>query len=76
MEVQVSLGFACCVCEEAVTVTVKCAGVTAQSRAVAAVNVPCPNCGLINQLAFEPNGTVRSVDLYGKLYPLPEPSLN
>ena len=29
-------------------------------RRVAAVNVPCPTCGQINQLCFEPNGTVRS----------------
>ena len=31
---------------------------------MAAVNVPCPTCGQINQLFFEPTGTVRAVEPY------------
>jgi hypothetical protein len=78
MEVEVSLAFACCICEQPVSVRVRCAGkgLAAGPRTVAAVNVPCPNCGLVNQLSFEPNGTVRSVAPYASPRPLPEPSRN
>ena len=78
MEVEVSLAFACCICEQPVNVRVKCAGkgLAAGPRTVAAVNVPCPNCGLVNLLSFEPNGRVRSVAPYTSPRPLPEPSVN
>jgi len=78
IEVEVTLRFACCVCDEPVSVTVKCKGkgLAAGPRTVAAVNVPCPNCGLVNQLSFAPSGTVRSVALYQSPYPVPEPSCN
>jgi hypothetical protein len=78
MELEVCLEFACCVCEQLVNVRVKCAGqgLAAGPRAVAAVNVPCPSCGLVNQLSFEPNGRVRSVAPYTSPRPLPEPSIN
>ena len=36
-------------------------GIDEGSRQSAAVNVPCPTCGQVNQLFFEPCGTVRSV---------------
>lgn len=63
VELQVILDFACCHCERPVGVTVKCAGkgLTSQTRAVAGVQVPCPSCGQVNQVYFEPNGTVRDV---------------
>ena len=53
-----------CLCSEPVSVTVKCAGkglAAKARRTVAAVNVPCPTCGSINQLYFEPSGTVHAV---------------
>jgi phage FluMu protein Com len=78
VEVKVTLEFACCTCEHSVSVTVKCTGkgLTAGARTVAAVNVPCPHCGAVNQLYFEPTGTVRAVAPYSGPRPRPEPSLN
>jgi phage FluMu protein Com len=63
VELQLILDFACCHCDEPVSVTVKCAGkgLTAHTRAVATVQVKCPTCGQNNQLYFEPSGTVRDV---------------
>jgi hypothetical protein len=63
MEVCVTLDFACCSCEQTIGVTLKCQGkgLHSGSRAVASVNVPCPTCNSINQLFFEPNGTLRAV---------------
>jgi hypothetical protein len=77
-ELQVTLDFACCCCAHTVSVTLKCEGVglAAGKRAVASVNVPCPTCGAINQLAFSPTGTVRTVAPYRVPRQLPEPSLN
>ena len=75
-ELNVTLEFLCCDCQETVTVTVRCTGKKLEREAgTAAVNVPCPTCGQTNQLAFEPNGTVRSVRLYCR-QPLPTFSLN
>jgi hypothetical protein len=75
-ELNVTLEFACCDCEKAVTVTVRCTGEGLEREAsMATVNVPCPTCGQVNQLDFEPNGTVRSVRLYCRR-PLPTFSIN
>jgi hypothetical protein len=78
IELEVILDFACCTCQEAVSVTVKCEGkgLASSSRTVAAVNVPCPTCGAVNRLCFEPNGTIRGVSLYPGFRPVPEPSIN
>jgi hypothetical protein len=43
---------------------------------VASVAVPCPTCSHVNQLYFEPNGTVRAVQPYTSPRPVPQPSLN
>jgi hypothetical protein len=75
MELLVTLEFACCTCEQSVRVTVKCAGKKLPAG-VASVAVPCPSCGHVNQLSFEPNGTVRSVEPYTTPWPVPQPSLN
>ncbi len=77
-EVQVSLDFACCTCDGAVSVTVKCTGkgLLGGSRTVAAVNVPCPNCGNVNRLCFEPCGIVREVLPCPIARPTLEPSVN
>jgi len=79
MELNVTLEFACCDCEQPVSVTVQCSGKGLQRRgkgALAAVNVPCPTCGEINQLFFEANGRVRSVRPYACFRLVPEPSVN
>ena len=78
LELEVTLEFACCVCAQPVSVRLLCSGkgLASGPRAVAAVNVPCPNCGLVNRLSFEPTGTVRSVDLYTSPRTAPEPSVN
>jgi len=79
MDLKVTLQFACCGCEEPVDVMVRCRGKglnQASTRSVASVNVPCPSCGQINQLFFEPSGTVRAVRPYPCFRLLPEPSLN
>ena len=77
-ELKVNLDFACHACGEPVGVTVKCAGdhLTATARVVAAVLVPCPCCGRVNQVLFEPNGTVRDVRPLHATGRLPEPSVN
>ena len=78
LELQVVLDFACCNCEHSVSVTVKCEGkgLEAGDQTVAAVNVPCPTCGSVNQLYFEPRGTVRAVAPYKAPRHMPEPSIN
>jgi hypothetical protein len=78
MELKVVLDFACCTCAQSVSVTVKCAGkgLAAGARTVAAVNIPCPSCGNINQLFFEPSGTVRDVLPYRGQHQRLEPSVN
>ena len=78
IEVMVSLDFPCACCDQAVGVTVKCEGkgLTTAARTVAAVNVPCPGCGAVNKLYFEPNGTVRAVTPCPGPRQVPEPSLN
>jgi hypothetical protein len=75
----VTLDFACCECEQPVTVTVRCSGPgpgREVPQGVAAVKVPCPTCGQVNHLCFEPSGVVRSVRPY-PCYKVPsEPSIN
>ena len=63
VELKLVLDFACCTCEGPVSVTVKCAGkgLAAGGRTVAAVSVPCPHCYSVNEIYFEPSGTVRDV---------------
>ena len=78
MELKVVLDFACCFCKEPVSVTVKCEGkdLDQAARTVVAVHVPCPTCGAVSKLCFEPNGTLRSVSPSVGTRGLPEPSLN
>ena len=77
MELKVSLDFECANCTCAVGVTLKCEGkgLAAGLRTVTAVNVPCPTCGTINQLFFEPSGRVHAVAPFSSPRLL-EPSLN
>jgi len=79
MKLNVTLEFACCACEQTVGVTVQCSGNGLRQDAagtLATVNVPCPTCGQVNQLFFEPSGRVRSVRLYTCIRVVPEPSVN
>ncbi len=79
MELMVTLDFACCGCDEPVSVTLQCSGKGLcgdQAHSVATVKVPCPHCNLINQLLFEPSGQVRNVVPARAGWPLPEPSVN
>jgi hypothetical protein len=79
MELKVTLDFVCCHCTGPVSVTVRCTGkglTSGPRHAVAAVNVPCPNCGQSNELLFEPAGTVRAVRRPVCPRPLPAPSWN
>jgi hypothetical protein len=79
MDLEVTLDFACCGCDDFLNVTVRCTskGPTPVSvRSVAMVNIPCPMCGQVNQLLFEPGGTIRCVRPYRRFRQIPEPSIN
>ncbi len=78
-ELQVTLEFACCGCEDPVSVTVLCQGKGSAELppdCVAAVKVPCPACDEVNQVFFEPNGTLRCVRPYRPRLKPPVPSVN
>jgi hypothetical protein len=79
MELQLSLDFDCCACDDPVTVTVHCTGkgLTDEHKGVvASVNIPCPACGQSNQVYFEKCGKVREVRPCYSPRPLPTPSVN
>ncbi len=77
LELKVILDFTCCSCESLVKVTVMCKGEGClDSRANASVHVPCPTCGSVNKVMFEPSGTVRKVTPHGGPFRFLEPSLN
>ena len=67
-------------CEQSVNVTVQCSGqglAGEAARPELAVNVPCPTCGQVNQLLFEPSGAVRAVRPFPCFrFFVPEPSVN
>ena len=74
-----TLEFACCSCPQTVRVTVQCSGPDLGrfgGTSLASVKIPCPTCGQVNQLVFEPCGQVRSVRPYTCFRVVPEPSLN
>ena len=79
MELDVVLDFACCCCLHDMGVTLKCTGkgLMSASKGLARARVPCPTCGSINQLYFEPvTGELHHVTTYWDTCPVPEPSLN
>jgi hypothetical protein len=78
-DLQVTLDFNCHSCDEPVNVTVLYQGkgpAGSPAESVAAVNVPCPTCAEINQVFFEPNGTLRGVRPLRQRLALPVPSIN
>jgi hypothetical protein len=78
MEVRLDLDFTCCSCGDPVGVTLECAGhgLAGKAHQVAAVKVPCPHCGGVNELFFEPSGTLHAVAPYRGARHAPEPSVN
>jgi hypothetical protein len=77
-ELMVNLDFACIACESPVGVTLQCAGpnLAAAGRVVASVAVPCPHCHHVNELVFEPNGTLHGVTSRPTPRPLSQPCWN
>ena len=80
MELQLTLTFACCYCQQTITATLACKGAgldaPAEERA-AAVNVACPACRAVCQLLFDPlAGTTLAVRPYVPAQGIPEPSRN
>ena len=74
-----TLAFACCNCPQAVRATVRCSGPNLGrlgGTTLASVEIPCPACGQVNQLVFEPCGQVRSVRPSPYNRAIPKPSLN
>jgi len=78
IEVKVDLDFTCCNCGVNMSVTLKCAGkgLSHGFHAVATVQIPCPTCCKVNQLLFEPSGTIHAVAPVPGPRWRPEPSLN
>jgi hypothetical protein len=79
MELTLNLDFACCCCGHSVGVTVQCMGKMSYAgpeAQIAVVQVPCPGCGQVNQLSFEPNGQIQAVRAMPVFRLVPEPSLN
>jgi len=74
----VELVFTCCKCGNEVGVKLKCEGkgLAEGGDQIAAVMVPCPHCHSINQVLFEPSGTVRAVRPCRATCGTPAPSLN
>ena len=76
-ELKVDLDFACPACHHPVGVTVQCAGamLSLTTKVLASVAVPCPTCGQVHTLTFEPDGTLHAVTPQPPPR-LPEPSDN
>jgi hypothetical protein len=75
---RVALEFDCCDCGQPVGLTVQCSrkGPVQDGEATTArVRVPCPTCGGINEVFFEPDGTVRCVRPHAG-FRSPAPSVN
>ncbi len=78
MELEVTLDFPCCICDQPVAVTVKCEGNSLwdNARSVGKVIVPCPNCNHLIHLSFEPCGRVCDVVPYKAPRGMLEPCWN
>jgi hypothetical protein len=80
-DIELTLDFDCCACGSPVSVTVRCRGQgfsveTENEARVASTSVPCPGCGQVNQLFFDPTGAIRAVKPFRCFRPLPVPSVN
>jgi hypothetical protein len=79
-ELQVVLDFTCLACGQPVSATVECRGAQLALRSpgtVAAVRLPCPDCGAVSKICFETSdGTVRAVEPHPEANRIPSPSVN
>jgi hypothetical protein len=79
MELELRISFDCCGCTHPVNVKLHCTGkglASEERKTVAVVKIPCPTCGLINDLLFEPTGKVRKVKPACQQRTLPTFSIN
>jgi hypothetical protein len=78
MGLMTDLDFICFHCENSMSVTLRCEGkgLMTEECPRAAVNVPCPHCGGINHVVFEPKGTLCLVSEFQNPFRQWEPSLN
>jgi hypothetical protein len=78
MKLKVILDFACVGCAQTVHVTLECSGsgLWGGGETRASVNVPCPTCGSVSAVEFDPSGTVHEVSIAGPRRTLIEPSIN
>jgi hypothetical protein len=78
MELKVTLEFACSGCAQKFHVTLECTGEglqTGNCRRVK-VHVPCPYCGSVSCVEFEPGGAIHAVTPAGPRRTAIEPSIN
>lgn len=77
LELEVILDFACCLCQNPLGVTLKCAGQGIKNGGMASAKIPCPTCGDINEITFTPeDGSLHEVRPVRWSRMMPEPSLN
>jgi hypothetical protein len=79
IELELCLNFDCCDCNHPVSVTLRCTGegLAGEDRQkVAVLRIPCPTCGMINDVHFEPTGRIHRVKPSCRQRPMPEPSIN
>jgi hypothetical protein len=78
MELKVTLEIACTGCTQKFHVTLQCTGQGLQTgtRRRVKVSVPCPNCGSVSCVEFEPGGAIYAVTPAGPRRTAIEPSIN
>jgi hypothetical protein len=77
LALQVRLSFSCCVCGNAVGVTLKCEGEGLADNPETCVKVSCPTCRGDNQVYFTPeDGRLHRVTRERFYDRIPEPSRN
>jgi len=70
------LKFGCTGCGNPVETTLQCDAPGVADNMGAIIKIPCPCCGVKNQVIFTPDGTIHGV-LRARTYErIPEPSIN
>ena len=70
------LKYTCTGCGDPIDSTLQAEGQGVAENSGAVIKMPCPCCGVKNQVVFTPDGTIHSVwraRMYGRI---PEPSVN